>query len=119
MKKLLIIAVVLAVAITFVHDLGAYVNARRALIEGSREAAEVAAGLGSSGRDEAARSAAEKAAERGVTVYMYNQDSTRVEVWAKIEVDETWVYAPVTALIEGRDADQPPVLEHYETSPLR
>jgi len=118
-KKLLIIAVVLAVAITFVHDLGSYVNARRRLIEGSREAAELAAGMGASSRDEAARAAAERAAERGVTVYMYNQDSTRVEVWAKIEVEDTWVYAPVTAFIEGRDADQVPVLEHYETSPLR
>lgn len=119
MKKLLIVAVVLAVAITFVHDLGVYVSARRALVESTRDAAELAAGMSNASRDEAARAAADKAAERGVTVYMYDQDGTRVELWTRIEVEGTWVYAPVSAFIEGRASEDPPVLEHYETSPVR
>jgi Flp pilus assembly protein TadG len=119
MKRVLIIALVIALAVTFVHDLGAYVSARRAVAEGARDAADVAAGLASTGRDAAARAAADKALERGVTVYLYDQDGTRVEVWAKIEVEGTWVYAPVTGFIEGRPAEQLPVLEYYASTPIR
>jgi Flp pilus assembly protein TadG len=118
-EEILIVALVVALAVTFVHDLGEYVSARRAVVEGARDAADVAAGLASTGRDAAARAAADKALERGVTVYLYDQDGTRVEVWAKIEVDGTWVYAPVTAFIEGRPADQLPVLEYYASAPIR
>ncbi len=119
MKKLVVIALVLALAVTFVHDLGAYVGARRAVVEATRDAADVAAGLATSGRDAAARAAADSAADRGVTVYLYNQDSTRVEVWGKIEVEGTWVYAPATALIENRPSEQLPELEYYATAPIR
>ncbi|MFU8890103.1 MAG: hypothetical protein ACNA76_00395 [Anaerosomatales bacterium] len=119
MKKILIIALVVALAVTFVHDLGAYVSTRRAVVEAARDAADVAAGLASSGRDAAARAAADKALERDVTVYLYNQDETRVEVWAKKELEGTWVYQPVTGLIEGRPAEQPPVLEYYASTPIR
>lgn len=119
MKKVLLIALGIALAVAFVHDLGAYVNARRAVIEATRSAAEVAAGLATTGRDAAARAAAATAAEYGVTVYLYNQDNTRVEVWGKIEVEDTWVYAPVTGWIEDRPPDQLPVLENYATSPIR
>lgn len=119
MKKALAFALVVALAVTFVHDLGAYVNARRAVAEGARDAADVAAGLASTGRDAAARAAADKALERGVTVYLYNQDGTRVEVWTKIEVEGTWVYAPVIAFIQGRPAGQLPALEYYASTPIR
>lgn len=119
MKKILVIALVVALAVTFVHDLGAYVNARRALVEGTRDAADVAAGVATTGRNAAARAAADKALERGVTVYLYDQDGTRVEVWGRIEVEGTWVYAPVTGFIEERPAEQLPVLEHYASTPIR
>jgi Flp pilus assembly protein TadG len=119
MKRVLLIALGVALAVTFVHDLGAYVNARRSVIEATREAADVAAGVATTGRDAAARAAVDAATEYGVTVYLYNQDNTRVEVWGKIEVTDTWVYAPVTGWIEGRPADQLPVLENYASTPIR
>ena len=119
MKNVILIALGVALAVTFVHDLGAYVNARRTVIEATREAADVAAGVATTGRDAAARAAADTAAEYGVTVYLYNQDNTRVEVWGKIEVTGTWVYAPVTGRIQNRPADQLPVLESYASAPIR
>jgi hypothetical protein len=119
MKRVLLIALGVALAVTFVHDLGAYVNARRNVVEATRDAADVAAGVATSGRDAAARAAVETAAVYGVTVYLYNQDNTRVEVWGKMEVTDTWVYAPVTGWIEGRPADQLPVLEYYASAPIR
>lgn len=119
MKRVLLIALGIAVAVTFVHDLGAYVNARRTVVEATRDAADVAAGVATSGRNEAAVAAVDTAAEYGVTVYLYNQDNTRVEVWGKIEVQDTWVYGPVTAVIENRPTGEPPVLENYATDPIR
>ncbi|MBE0417752.1 MAG: hypothetical protein IBX63_08295 [Coriobacteriia bacterium] len=119
MKKVVVIALIVAVAVTFVHDLGAYVSARQAIVEASRDAADVAAGLATTGRDAAARAAADTASERGVTVYLYDQDGTRVEVWAKVEVEDTWIYAPVTAFVEGRPSEQLPVLDYRATAPIR
>jgi len=118
-RKVLLIALVIALAVTFVHDLGAYVNARRTVVEATRDAADVAAGIATTGRDAAARAAADTAAGYGVTVYLYNQDETRVEVWGKIAVEDTWVYAPVTGWIENRPPDESPVLENYATAPIR
>lgn len=119
MKKVLVIALIVGVAVTFVHDLGAYVDVRRTLVEATRDAADIAAGLATTGRDTAARAAADAAAERGVTVYLYDQDDTRVEIWAKMEVEGTWVYGPFTALVEARPSEQPPMLEYYATTPIR
>lgn len=112
------IALVLATAAVFVNDLGAYVNARRHLVEGTRDAATTAAGVGA-GRDTAARAAADEALKRGVEVYLYNQDGSRVEVWSRIPVEGTLVYGPIMSLVAGEPLDTLPVLEHYETSPVR
>lgn len=119
MRKIIIIAVVVAVAATLVHDLGAWVTARRAVVEGSREAAEVAAGVASQGRDVAARAAAEVAAKRGVRVIEYTQDETRVEVRARAEVGGTWVLAPISAKISGQPADTLPTIDNVATQPVR
>lgn len=113
------IALGIALAIVFVNDLGAYATARRTVIEATQGAADVAAGVALSGRDAAGRAAVASASERGVTVYLYNQDDARVEVWGRIEVTDSWVYAPAVALIEGRPRDELPVLESYATSPVR
>ncbi|HET6498024.1 MAG TPA: hypothetical protein VFH17_03115 [Coriobacteriia bacterium] len=119
MKKVVFVALGIALAIVFINDLGAYVSARRAVIEATRQAADTAAGAAQSGRDAAARAAAETAAQQGVTVYLYDQDDTRVEVWGRIEITGSWVYAPAAALLEGRPRDELPVLESYSTTPIR
>ncbi len=118
MKKIIVIAVVLALAAVFVNDLGAFVNTRRELVEATREAADVAAGTRGD-RNTAGRAAAAAAAARGVEVYLYDQDGTRVQVWARAEIEGTLVYGRVLALIAGEPLDTPPVLEHYETRPVR
>lgn len=119
MKKLVLVALGIALAIVFVNDLGAYVTARRTVIEATRQAAETAAGVAVDGRDAAARAAAQTAEERNVTVYLYDQDETRVEVWGRIEITDSWVYAPAVALLEGRPRDELPILESYATTPIR
>ncbi len=118
MKKFLIVIVIAAVAVVFLNDVGIFVNTRRNLIEATREAAETAAGVGGT-RDDAARVAADRAAERGITVYLYDQDETQVEVWTKVDLDGTWVYGLLSALVEGRAQGESPVLMHYETHPRR
>jgi len=118
MKKLLFVIVIVVLAATFLNDLGAYVNTRRGLIEATREAAEEAAGVRGSSAD-AARAAAAVAAQRGATVYHYEQDGTRVEVWARADLEGTWVYGTLSALAEGRPRTEPLVLTHYETQPRR
>ncbi|MDY0087205.1 MAG: hypothetical protein RBS78_01415 [Coriobacteriia bacterium] len=119
MKKIIILAIGLAIAVTFVHDLGAWVTARRAVVEGSREAADVAAGLASEGERAATAAAAEVAAKRGVSVIEYRQDDTRVEVRASVEVTGTWVLAPISARIANRPAGTLPTIENLATQPVR
>ncbi len=114
MKKFVIIALILAAAALFVNDLGAYVDTRRVLVEATRNAADAAAATKGS-RDAGGRAAAEKALEQSVEVYLYNQDSTRVEVWARVPIEGTFIYGPARALIAGEPLDTMPLLEHYET----
>ena len=118
MKKILVIALIVGVAAIFVNDLGAYVGARRDLVEGARDAANAAAGTGGS-RDAAARAAAEAAHARGAEVYLYNQDGSRVEVWARIPIEGTIAYGPIRSLIAGDPFSTVPLLEYYETTPVR
>jgi hypothetical protein len=113
-KKVIVTALIVAVAVTFVHDLGAYVNARRTVVEAARDAADVAAGVATSGRDAAARAAADSAADSGATVYLYDQDSTRVEVWGKDRGRRHMGVRTVTAFVEDRPSDQLPTLDYRD-----
>lgn len=119
MKKIIVIAVVIAIAVVIVHDLGAFVTARRMVTEGTREAGDVAAGLATQGRDTAAREAVATAAKRGVEIVSFNQDETYVEVEGRIEISGTWVYAPLVARISNRPPDELPVLKHQVRTPIR
>ena len=120
MKKLIIIALVIAVGAVFVNDVGRFTRARYNLDEATNYVVdETASAAGSLTRDKAAMKAAGLAQEEGIRVYQYNQNGTGVEVWTEIDVAGTWVLARYSAWRQGRPSGTAYVLRDYGSSVYR
>ncbi len=102
LRRLIIIALVLAVIGVVIHDLSTFASAQRDLGDATYDLATWAArntdGLS---RDKAAAKVAAEGTRHGVTVYLYDQSDRSVEVWTRSYVDGTFVAGPVVNLVRG------------------
>lgn len=120
MKKLIIIALVVALGAVFVNDMGRFTRARYNLDEATNQVVdETASFAGSMTRDQAAMKAATLGQERGVRVYQYDQNGTGVEVWTQIDVPGTLVLARYAAWRDGKPQETAYVLRDYGASVFR
>ncbi len=117
-KQIIPIAILLAILVIGFHDGGEYASARRQLTEGTRQAAIRAAST-KGDRNVTGRVAVETAAEHGVSVFAYDHQQRRVEVWGRIEVEDTWILHVITAGIEGRASGVPYTIDHSESAAIR
>lgn len=117
MKKLIIIALVIAVGAVFVNDVGRFTRARYNLTESTNFVVDEAASFaGSLTREKAAMRAATLAQKDGVRVYQYDQNATGVQVWTEIDVDGTLVLGRYMAWRNGKPLDAKYLLRDYGAS---
>lgn len=102
LKRLIIIALILAVVGVVIHDLSIFASAQRALGDTTYDLATWAAhNTEGMKRDKAAAKVAAEAARHNVTVYQYDQSERQVEVWTRAEVPGTIVAGPIVNLVRG------------------
>lgn len=104
MKKLLGIAIAVALVAIVLNDGGRYLAAWNGLDTLAQNCAVAAAGTQSRDRNEAAKAAVAVASTEGATVYLYDQDEATVHVWVEKPVTGTWVLARIWAPIMGQPA---------------
>ena len=100
MKRILIILFVIIVGIAIVNDVGRYIVSYFNLSDTTQQATLAAARAGNS-RDVAAVAAVSYASDKGVAVYAFDMDGSRVYVYTEIPLDGTWVLAPIMTTIQG------------------
>lgn len=100
MKRILIILFVIVLGVAAVNDIGRYVVSYFSLSDTTQQAALAAARTGNN-RDEAAVVAASYASDKGVAVYAFDMDGSRVYVYTEMPLDGTWVLAPILTTIQG------------------
>lgn len=117
MKKLIVIALIVALGAVFVNDVGRFARARFNLDESTnRVVDETASFAGSLSRDKAAMQAATLAQQHGIRVYQYDQNGTGVELWTEIDVPGTWVLSRYAAWRDAKPAGTAYVLRDYGAS---
>ena len=107
MKKLLATALVLAIAITFVNDLGRWVTASYSLDKHLREVADNASAAARLNQAKGWPTAASTARGYGVQVTGYSQTNLQVVLTARAPVTGTWVVGPGLALLASQPAATP------------
>lgn len=121
MRRFLTIAVVLGLLVVIVHDVSIYARAQRNLRSTTYDVTQFAGnGTKDWGREQAAARVAQMAAPRGVEVYQYNNTETTVQVWARSQVQGTWVAGIIANLISGKSFSEaktaPFVITNYRES---
>lgn len=107
MRRAIGIALVVAVALVFLNDVGRWVNAQSKLNESTAQLAEWAAlNVQTQSRDAGALLVSSEGAKQGVRVYQYDQDQTSVRIWSSADVPGTWVIGPYVAVTKGTPIDQ-------------
>ena len=119
MKRLIVIAIVVALVATFINDLGRYAKTRYDLSNTAMTTADALVDEPSASRDTNARAAARLAQAEGATVYLYDQDDTKIYVWVQKPVEGTWALAPIMALISGSPIDTPYFVQAEDTAFFR
>jgi len=119
-KKLIVIALVVALAAVFINDVGKFTRSRYNLDNATKQVVdEIASHAGSLPRDQAAQQAATLAQQNGIRVYQYDQNGTGVQVWTELPVEGTWVLGRLAAWRSGKPLDTAYVLRNYGTSVYR
>jgi len=119
-KKLIVIALVLAVGAAFVNDVGRFTRSRYNLDNATHQIVdEIAARAGRLPRDQAAGQVAALAQEKGIRVYQYDQNGTGVQVWTELPIEGTWVLGRFVAWRSGKPQGTAYVLRDYGTSVYR
>lgn len=119
LKTVLKIALVLAIAIVVVNDIGRYVQAQSKLHDGTTIVLEWSAqNARFLGKDKAALQAETMAAQNGITLTGYGQDQTTVTIATSLQLDGTWVLARVVALKNSKPANTPYVLTFQDSMTL-
>ncbi len=117
MRTILIIALILFVAAVFLNEVGHYARARYDLNNATNDIADrLSRYARGKSRVQAANQAAAIARQEGVEVYQYDQDPTRVQVWARVKVAGTLIVGPYRAWRAGKPLDTPYVITDYATS---
>lgn len=121
MKKLLGIALLVAIVATGINDIGRYFTTRYTLGETSGEIARAAADRARAGnsRDAVAMEAATFAVQRGIEVTAYDQNTNLVTVYTRAKVEGTWVLTRVVALVGGNPMETPMYVIDKEKSLLQ
>jgi Flp pilus assembly protein TadG len=107
-KRIMVIALAVAIVAIPINDFGRYLNAYYNLDNVSRDAASAAAGqahrLGN--RDATAAVAVRYAQSRGVTIKFYDQTLERITLTTTTSVPGTWVWGPFVAATKGAPFQQ-------------
>jgi hypothetical protein len=124
MRRAIWIALLIAVALVFLHDVSRWVNTQSRLNESTTQlanwATEVVRPLS---RDAGAQIVTAEGAKRGVRVYQYDQDQDTLMIWGAADVPGTWVIGPYRAIMKGTPIDQafgmPFVVKSYHEAQLQ
>lgn len=117
MKKILTTVLVIALAATFINDVGRYARARYELsVVGQDTADRIALSGKDNSRDKNATAAAQYAAAQGATVYLYDQDDQKVHLWVEMPVSDTWLWHRVAALQNGEPQTAPFMAQTEKTA---
>jgi len=124
MRKAIGIALVIAVALVFLNDVGRWVNAQSQLNESTAKLADWAsANVHATTRDAGAQIVTTQGAKTGVRVYQYDQDQNTLRIWSSADVLGTWVVGPYVAVTRGTPMDQalsvPFVVKSYQQAQLQ
>lgn len=124
MRRALWIALLLAVALVFLHDVSRWVNTQSRLNESTTQLADWATEVvRPMNRDAASRVVTAEGAKRGVRVYQYDQDQDTLMIWGAADVPGTWVIGPYRAVMKGTPIDQalgvPFVVQSYHQAQLQ
>ena len=124
MRRAIGVALVIAVAVVFLNDIGRWVNAQSRLNEDTAHLADwTAANVHTASRDAGAQLATTEGARLGIRVYQYDQDQNSVRIWSSSDVPGTWVIGPYVAVAKGVPIDQalgvPFVVRSYQQSQLQ
>jgi hypothetical protein len=115
-KRLLIIALVVALIAIPINDLVRYLTAFYNLDNVTRAASQVASDKAkASGGDKTGPGTAAVAycAANGVRLYGYDQDQSRAMVWTETSVPGTIAWGPLVAALAGK-----PFREWFKTAPV-
>jgi hypothetical protein len=107
MKRLLAALLVLAIASTFVNDLGRWVTASYNLDNHIREVADNASAAARLDQARGWPAASETARRYGIEVTGYSQKNAEVIVTARVPVTGTWVVGPGLALLAKQPMSTP------------
>ena len=124
MRKAIGIALVIAVALVFLNDVGRWVNAQSQLNESTAQLADWAStNMHATSRDAGAQIVTTQGAKTGVRVYQYDQDQNTLRIWSSADVLGTWVIGPYMAVTRGTPIDQalgvPFVVKSYQQAQLQ
>ena len=107
MRRVIGIALVVAIALVFLNDVGRWVNSQSRLNESTAQLAEWAAtNLAGKSRSAAAQAVGDEGTKHGIRVYQYDQDQSTVRIWSSVDVPGTWVIGPYVAITRGTPIDQ-------------
>lgn len=107
MKRALMVALAVGLAIVFVNDLGRWVTTSYNLDTHLREIADNASAAARTNPQAGWPAAAQTAAKYGITVTGYSQLDQEVIVTAQAPVTGTWVTGPALALVAKRPTSTP------------
>ena len=124
MRRAIGIAMVIAIAVVFLNDIGRWVNSQSQLNESTAHLADwAAANAHSASRDAGAGLVTAEGARLGMRIYQYDQDQNSVRIWSSSDVQGTWVIGPYVAVAKGVPIDQalgvPFVVRSYQQSQLQ
>jgi len=116
MKKLLIGLLIIALAATFINDLGRWVTTSYHLDSNLREIADDAAAAARVSPTRGAPTASETARAYGIEVTAYEQKNNTVYVTARMPVTGTWLVGPVLAYLAKKPVATPYYVEAHTLS---
>ena len=99
-KRMLILIFVALVVIVAVNDIGRYVSGYFKLSDTTQQATLAAARAGND-RNTAAAAAMDYTSEKGITVYAFDMDGSRVYVYTEMPLSGTWVLSPLLISLRG------------------
>lgn len=120
MKKLIVIALVVALGAVFINDIGRFARSRYNLDNATNQVVdEIASRAASLPRDKAAGQVAALAQQHGIRVYQYDQNGTGVQVWTELPVEGTWVLGKYVDWRNAQPEGTAYVLRDYGASVYR
>ncbi len=107
MRKSIGIVLFIVITLVLVNDVGRYAKASYDVNNVAMETGDRLSPRGDKDRNQNATMAAEYAAGRGTTVYLYDQDENTFHAWLQAPVEGTWILATVLTYFSGGTFTQP------------